>query len=145
MWTDNDTSVDFVNFAGVADTVAEVIVRAGGQPVSIGVSGAWGVGKSSMINLIRRSLEHREDGEQFLFVEFNAWLYQGFDDVRASLLEIIAGALKAEAERQETGVDKAVELLKRVDWFRAIRLSAGTLSSLSIGTVALDASCGMVR
>ena len=47
MWPDNETDRDFLNFEGVADTIAELIVSAAGKPVSIGVSGAWGVGKSS--------------------------------------------------------------------------------------------------
>ena len=63
MWTDNETELDFLNFTGVADTVAEIVVQAQAQPISIGVSGAWGVGKSSMIRLIRRSLGRRENSE----------------------------------------------------------------------------------
>ncbi len=133
MWQDNETNVDFLNFTGVADTVAEIVARAEGEPISIGVSGAWGVGKSSMINLIRRSLEIRDEGARFVFVEFNAWLYQGYDDVRAALLEIIACVLKTEAEKRKTAVDKATELLKRVDWLRAIRLTAGTAGALALG------------
>lgn len=42
MWPDNETERDFLNFSGVADTVAEIIVQARGRPISIGVSGAWG-------------------------------------------------------------------------------------------------------
>ena len=66
MWTDNETELDFLNFTGVADTVAEIIVQAQAQPISIGVSGAWGVGKSSMIRLIRRSLGRRRTRNLFL-------------------------------------------------------------------------------
>ena len=53
MWTDNETDRDFLNFSTVAATVSEIIARANGQPVSIGVSGSWGVGKSSMIKLVK--------------------------------------------------------------------------------------------
>lgn len=56
MWPDNETERDFLNFSGIADTVAEIVVQARGRPVSVGVSGAWGVGKSSMIKLIQASL-----------------------------------------------------------------------------------------
>src|SRR6266481_1172546 len=115
MWTDNETELDFLNFTGVADTVAEIIVQAQGDPISIGVSGAWGVGKSSMIRLIRRSLDRRENND-FVFVEFNAWLYQGYDDARAALMEVIASTLATEAEKRKTGIDKTRELLKRVNW-----------------------------
>ena len=131
MWSDNETERDFLNFSGVADSVAEVIVHAHGRPISIGVSGAWGVGKSSMIKLIRAALEGRESA--IVFVEFNAWLYQGYDDARAALLEVIASTLTEEAERRETGLDKARELLGRVNWLRAAKLTAGSALALTLG------------
>jgi predicted KAP-like P-loop ATPase len=49
MWNDIETTQDFLNFSVTADTVAELIVEADGQPISIGVSGNWGAGKSSMV------------------------------------------------------------------------------------------------
>jgi predicted KAP-like P-loop ATPase len=51
MWPDNETDQDFLNFDGVSQTVAEIVVQARGRPVSIGVSGAWGVGKHSQIGV----------------------------------------------------------------------------------------------
>ena len=92
MWHDNETERDFLNFGGVSDTVAEMISQAAGRPISIGVSGAWGVGKSSMIKLIRAALEkqNRAGAPRLIFVEFNAWLYQGYDDARAALMDVIA-------------------------------------------------------
>lgn len=131
MWSDNETERDFLNFSGVADTGAEIIVRASGRPISIGVSGAWGVGKSSMIRLIRAALKERES--DFVFVEFNAWLYQGYDDARAALLEIIASTLAEEAEQRKSGLDKAKELLQRVNWLRVAKLTAGSAPALALG------------
>lgn len=135
MWPDNETERDFLNFTGVADTVAEIIVKANGRPVSIGVSGAWGVGKSSMIKLIRRALEQDRglDHPKFVFVEFNAWLYQGYDDARAALLEAIATALVTEAEKRKTGIDRAKDLLKRVDWLRVGKIGLGAGLGLAFG------------
>ena len=133
MWPDNETDRDFLNFTGVADTVAEIIDQADGRPISIGVSGAWGVGKSSMIKMVGKALADRttdHDPPPFLFVEFNAWLYQGYDDARASLLETIAITLLAEAERRKTGVDKAKELVGRVDWLRTVKLVGGSALAL---------------
>jgi predicted KAP-like P-loop ATPase len=132
MWPDNETDLDFLNFAGVADTVAEIIVQAQPSPISIGVSGAWGVGKSSMIKLIRRSLGGRQ-GADFIFVEFNAWLYQGYDDARAALMEVIAGTLTKEAESRKKGVEKAKEFLQRINWFRVAKLVGGSAVSMSLG------------
>jgi predicted KAP-like P-loop ATPase len=135
MWADNETDRDFLNFTGVADTVAEIVLQVNGAPISIGVSGKWGVGKSSMIRLIRRGLAERTKtrAEEFVFVEFNAWLYQGYDDARAALLEVIASTLAAEAAKRETGIEKAQELLKRVNWLRAAKLVAPAALALAFG------------
>ena len=135
MWPDNETDRDFLNFTGVAETVAEIVVQAQGRPISIGVSGAWGVGKSSMIKLIRRSLAHRakNDKRDFIFVEFNAWLYQGYDDARAALMEVVASTLAEEAEERKKGIDKATEFLKRISWFRLVKLTAGSAVAVSMG------------
>ncbi|MEQ9640219.1 MAG: P-loop NTPase fold protein [Alphaproteobacteria bacterium] len=132
MWSDNETNRDFLNFRTVAVTAAEMISQANGQPLSLGVSGNWGVGKSSMIRLIRDELESRSD-KTFLTVEFNAWLYQGFDDARAALMETIANALLAHAKDNQTAVDKATEFLKRVNWVRAAGLAVGSGMSMAFG------------
>jgi predicted KAP-like P-loop ATPase len=136
MWPDNETTRDFLNFSGVADTVAEIIVQARGRPISIGVSGAWGIGKSSMIKLTRESLTRRpkKEGErEFIFVEFNAWLYQGYDDARAALMDVIATTLEEEAKERGKAVDKVKELVKRVNWLRAAKLVGGSALALSMG------------
>lgn len=136
MWPDNETETDFLNFSGVADTVAEIIVQANGRPISIGVSGAWGVGKSSMIKLIQSSLTKRpraEGDREFIFVEFNAWLYQGYDDARAALMDVIATKLEEEAKSRKKAVGKAAELLKRVNWLRVAKLAGTSAVALSLG------------
>ncbi|MBX3722413.1 MAG: hypothetical protein KF713_11295 [Turneriella sp.] len=124
MWTDNETDTDFLNFSGVATTVAEIITQAKGSPVSIGVSGAWGTGKSSMMRLIRKSLEDNDpEAKKYLYVEFNAWLYQGFDDAKSALIDYIAQELKAQAKADETVLKKVLSLAKRINWLRLIKLS----------------------
>jgi predicted KAP-like P-loop ATPase len=136
MWSDNETERDFLNFSGVADTIAEIIVQSRGRPISIGVSGAWGIGKSSMVKLTRASLTQRprqSSDREFIFVEFNAWLYQGYDDARAALMDVIATKLEAEAIARKKGLDKAKDLLKRVNWLRAAKLVAGSTVAMSLG------------
>ena len=117
MWSDSETNRDFLNFRAVADTAAEMIYRAKGKPLSMGISGGWGVGKSSMVKLVQESLKAKF-GDHFVFVEFNAWLYQGFDDAKAALMEVIAEALPAHAEENKKPTDRILEFLSRVRWVR---------------------------
>lgn len=138
MWVDNETDTDFLNFSGVADTVAEIVYQANGRPISIGVSGAWGAGKSSMIKLIQASLRNPPESGQkpekeFVFVEFNAWLYQGYDDARAALMDVIASRLQEEAEARQTALDKVYELGDRVNWLRVAKIMGGAAVSVAAG------------
>lgn len=133
MWSDNDTRRDFLNFGCVADTAAELIIQAEGTPLSMGVSGGWGVGKSSMLNLISDAISERDDEKKYLFVEFNAWLYQGYDDARAALMEQIAAALLERAAGNETALVKVKGLLKRVNWLRLAGLTIGSGVAMSFG------------
>ncbi len=133
MWSDNDTREDYLNFRCVAETAAELIVQADGSPLSIGVSGGWGVGKSSMLNLISDALKARDEGKKYLFVNFNAWLYQGYDDARAALLEEIATKLVEKAADNRTALTKAKKFLGRVDWFRVAGLTAGSAVAMAAG------------
>lgn len=66
-------------------------------------------------------------------MEFNAWLYQGYDDARAALMDVIASKLEDEAKARETPVDKVAGLIKRIRWLRAAKLVAGTTASLAFG------------
>lgn len=136
MWSDNETGNDFLNFRFIADIAAEMISQADGRPLSMGVSGSWGVGKSSMMKLLAEALRERS-ADKFLFVEFNAWLYQGYDDTRAALMETISSAVLKNAEEKEgipEGVlKKAKGLVARVNWFRLATSSATTIASLALG------------
>ncbi|MER9548341.1 KAP family P-loop domain protein [Mesorhizobium sp. M0322] len=146
MWADVETVRDFLNFNVMASLVSQMILDANGQALSIGISGGWGVGKSSMVKLIEADLKDRiekakkqEGGEQdgaraLLFVSFNAWLYQGHDDAKAALMEEIANALTQRAKKYETSVEKGISLLRRINIFRGIRL---------VGELALTAYTGL--
>jgi photosystem II stability/assembly factor-like uncharacterized protein len=54
-------------------------------PLTIAVTGRWGTGKSSLMNLIRRDLE----ANRFRPVWFNAWHHQKEEHLLAALLESI--------------------------------------------------------
>ena len=133
MWSDNETVRDLVNFSHVAEIAAERIVGARGEPLSIGISGDWGVGKSSMMKLLRVSLQGRTDLD-VRFVEFNAWLYQNYDDARAALMEAITASIVDHAVKHK-------ETLTEKTWVRVSKLF-GRVKKLRVlgllGTAALD-------
>ena len=48
-------------------------------------------------------------------------------------MEVIAEALKNVAEDRKTGIDKAQELLRRVNWLRVAKLTAGSAAAMALG------------
>lgn len=133
MWNDVETTQDLLNFKVVADTAAQMIKDGNGQPVSIGVSGSWGVGKSSLVQMIGESLKNLDGGKNYIFINFNAWLYQGYDDARMALLQKVADKIMEESEARKTCVDKAKEFIKRINWLRTVKFMAPVATGIITG------------
>lgn len=133
MWNDVETTQDLLNFKVVADTAAQMIKDGNGQPVSIGVSGSWGVGKSSLVQMIGESLKGLDGGKNYIFINFNAWLYQGYDDARMALLQKVADKIMEESESRKTCVDKAKEFIKRINWLRTAKFMAPVATGIITG------------
>ena len=83
MWNDIETTTDYLHFSVVSKTVANLIIESGDNPISIGVSGSLGDGKSSMVKIIGNDLnEQSVEDNKYIFLEFNAWLYQGYEEAK---------------------------------------------------------------
>lgn len=132
MWRDSETSDDFLNFTEVADQIATLATTPDLLPISIGVFGGWGTGKSTVLKLVEAQLPHDGDAAPVV-VHFDAWLYQGFDDARAALMEVISAELIRLAEKQETLVDKAKSFAARVNYFRGLGLIADFGIGMALG------------
>lgn len=133
MWNDVETTKDLLNFTVVARTAAQLVKDSEGEPISIGISGNWGTGKSSLVKMIGEVLKQDDSNNKYIFLEFNAWLYQGFDDARMALLQSVSDKLLSEAEKRQTFGEKAKEFAKRVNWLRVGKLIAPAASAALIG------------
>lgn len=120
MWSDTESKEDYLNFGEVSQIVTEILETEAMLPVSIGVFGNWGAGKSSLLNLIEQQIKP----DEWIVIKFDAWLYQGFDDARAALLEVIASHLIQAAKGEETILQKSKNLLARIDGLRLAGLLA---------------------
>jgi len=128
MWSDIETKRDYLNYAEVAEVVAEILVDPGMRPVSVGIFGTWGTGKSSLLNLIEGELK-RQAGDDTIVIRFDAWLYQGYDDARAALMDVIARSLYEEARDKEGLFGLAKRLLARVNTMRTLGLAVEVLAA----------------
>lgn len=122
MWRDSETDKDFLNFTEMAEQIAVLVTSPQLLPVSIGVFGTWGTGKSSVLSLVEKRLQKNEPLP--IIIKFDAWLYQGFDDAKAALMEVVADRLIEEAEDDKTLLGKAKDFAGRVNYFRALGMAA---------------------
>ncbi|MDT0217408.1 P-loop NTPase fold protein [Alcaligenes sp. AB3] len=142
MWHDNETTVDYVNFRLVAKACAELIRETGCEPISIGISGGWGAGKSSLVRMVASELSPEDatgkkvagaENSKYVVVTFNPWLYQGFEDARTALLQTV-GDVVLEAAAQDVGLlDKATSLVKRINFLRLAQLGGEVAATLITG------------
>lgn len=84
-----------------------------------------------MMKLLRTSLEARE-GVDIRFVEFNAWLYQSYDDARAALMETITATVVEQAVEKKdtlsaTARKRAASLFSRVKKLRLLGIAGSAL------------------
>lgn len=124
MWADNETSEDLLGFKIHADLIIDVLKDNSVLPITIGVFGDWGSGKSSILKIINDQLSGKDGNlkDNTLVLYFNGWLFEGYDDAKAALLESI---IEQFAEHKTIGnkvKDSTTKLLKSVKWMRVLGL-----------------------
>lgn len=129
MWSDKESKIDFLNFNEIAESIKDLITEKELMPISIGVFGDWGAGKSTILELTAKALEKEE--QEYIQIHFDAWTFQGYDDAKAALLETIAAQLVEAAAEDEKLLEKALDFAKRIDKVRFMGLMAEGVAAIS--------------
>ena len=103
------------------DLLINVINDESVLPITIGVFGDWGSGKSSILQIVKEEFG-KDDDKDLLCIYFNGWTFEGYDDAKAALLNSILKELednkKISAEIRDTIKEKSKKLWKSIDWIR---------------------------
>lgn len=135
MWSDNETTVDYLNFGIVADACAKLLQQAGGEPISVGISGGWGAGKTSLVRMVEARLKAaaKPDENTYVVVTFNPWLYQDFEGARSALLQLVGDEVLRLAARNQSLAKKAKRILQRINLLRVVQLGGEAAATLYTG------------
>jgi len=77
MWSDNETDKDLLGFKVHANLIKGVIANERILPVSVGIFGDWGSGKSSIMKMLEQEL-NSEGQEDTACIYFNGWAFEGY-------------------------------------------------------------------
>jgi len=154
LWSDEPSRVDFLAARAIAETVSDAVLDDALDPLAIGLSGPWGSGKTTVLELIKDDLDARSDAEKakILTVRTDPWRYDPAVGAKESLIGEVLDAISAElAERlknvEETKGAKIKRLMKklsdRIDWAKAVKLAA--TSSLTLTLPGVDKVLDLIR
>ncbi|GFO67490.1 ATPase [Geomonas limicola] len=120
--TDNETKVDLLNNEAIAATIVKLLRDRPDQPVTVGVHGDWGAGKSSVLEMIEAGFEPEE---KVLCLKFNGWRFQGFEDAKIALIEgIVTGLIEKRPILTKAG-EAVKDVFSRIDWLKVAKKAGG--------------------
>lgn len=120
MWKDSEAEIDFLDFDYLIGVLKDIIDNEDLLPATIGVYGDWGSGKSSLIKL---AINDFEDNKNIVCLNFNAWLFESYEDAKASLLGSILDKICEEKKLTEKASDIAQGLYKSIDKLKLFKKS----------------------
>jgi hypothetical protein len=104
---------DALNRSGFVERLVDALIspttkRSTG--LTIGITGPWGSGKSSILNLVQAEIRERH-GDRALVVAFDPWLVSGRDDLIGSFFAATQSALGSDSRRAQKLRQIASDLL----------------------------------
>ncbi len=127
----SDSASDRLQFSRYVEPLTEVIMNDATQtPFTVGIFGAWGSGKSSLLAMIDQKLAADHD-QEVVRVHFNPWIYRREPNILIPLLHTLQDTLAEDGRSRFTESARTIGAL-------AAKLSAGVLlGKLSGGAVSL--------
>lgn len=132
---DNETKVDLLNNEAIAKTVIGLLEERPDQPVTIGIHGDWGAGKSSILEMIEAGLDGKNET---LCLKFNGWRFQGFEDAKIALIEGIVTGLVEKRPALQKAADAVKSVFKRIDWLKVAKRAGGLAMTAFTGIPSID-------
>ncbi len=122
MWKDSETNIDYLNLGHIINVLNEMILDDNLTPATIGVYGAWGSGKSSVLMMSEKILSKKEN---VLCIKFNSWLFEDYFDIRSALLGTILQDLSAKLPAKDGLKEKAKGLMKSLNILGLLKKTVG--------------------
>ena len=132
---DHETEVDFLNCEAISQTIVELLKVDSKRPLTVGIHGDWGAGKSSILKMIEANLRSVDN---VAVLWFNGWAFEGFDDAKTVLIENTITELCRQRSAVGKVKEKTKKLLKRVNYLKIAKRSGGIAFNVLTGLPSPD-------
>lgn len=141
MWSDNETDQDLLGFSIHADLLRSIVTNPDMLPVTVGLFGDWGGGKSSILKILQQNLA---EDENYAVIYFNSWVFEGYEDAKVAILSSLLQGLQDHRNLKSIIGDEIKALLKRVDWMGLFKFGASAgMAYLTANPVPLLMASGL--
>ncbi len=128
MWSDIETDKDLLGFSIHASLIKDVVTNTKNLPITVGLYGDWGSGKSSVLKIIENQLK---DDNDVIVIYFDGWTFESFDDAKLALIQGIVDELNKSEKFFEKAKDKVEDiksafskLKSSINWMRILKVTA---------------------
>ena len=142
MWSDKETSKDLLVFNVHASLLKSVVTNEKNLPITVGLYGDWGSGKSSVLEILKEQLK---DDDETVVIYFDGWAFESFDDAKIALIQGIVDELEINKKflsKVGDGLsdlkEDFVKLKDSINWMRLLKVTA----TMAVPTIAAFATGG---
>ena len=150
MWSDKETTEDLLGYTVHASLLKSVVTNDKNLPITVGLYGDWGSGKTSILKILEEELKNDNDT---VVVYFDGWSFESFDDAKMALIQGIVDALEKDKRFFAKVGDNATEtyealkkafakLKKSISWMRVLKFSAKTV--IPVATAATTGGASLI-
>lgn len=119
MWLDRESEIDLLAYSPFAELITNIAADKRLNPLTIGLLGSWGVGKSTLLKLVEENIEEIDPTHKSIVcVPLNSWMFEGYDDAKSAIMESLLRALLDNQPAFEKLKDKVKTLISRIDFIR---------------------------
>ncbi|HBI6963834.1 TPA: hypothetical protein K8N27_002216 [Clostridium perfringens] len=139
MWIDSASSIDMLSYKPFSELLYKIIKDKRMNPLTIGLYGSWGAGKSTILKLTENIIEEKNNASsknKVFTVNINSWMLEGYDDTKCALMESLLKGIERNPNFKEECKEGLKGLFKRIDSLRlgATALKKGLPLALSVAT-----------
>jgi hypothetical protein len=135
MLSDKETDIDALGFEPYTNSLSELITEKGITPFTIGIFGSWGMGKTSLMLMLKKKLESNDNVRT---VWFNAWKFDDEKQIWAALIQAVLNQLAVSLG--ENARLKLHELRNSIEWIQFLEFVGKSILSRGPDIDALKSS-----